>query len=630
MKKLFISALCLAVAFGSFAGTVTITGSTCNDKGLLSTLSLSFTATTGPATIWFASDSVDRGEKIGNWKYFEYSASVGSGATSWVCPVGGLLKPGAKVMRAFIIEDRTDGLVELESVSSDGAEYVTTGFTPSGASRVVCDMKFDTLTSCALFGARIGANNNSFCLLHLTTNPNGGWRFDYADEIENTNHYPAKDRRYLIDMDASGFKVNGTTVYSRAGGVATVNPGCPLVVFGMNTAGTPGSPASITLYSLKAWSDRASPETLTSDLVPCRKADGTVGLLNRLTGGFQTNGGTGSLVAGAVKAHSTLGTRSDVSGVFHPYGTDRTLSVSRWYREGSWIAADLVLSSGHSDVSVVIAYGDEAGDGSLSSWDNLEILKQVPAADTAATVKMKVPKEIDYDTLRFRLFLVERYGNVGYDRVFDGIRATGTQYVITDFTPTSTSAVIADFTFDTVSETQVPFSARESSSKNQFCVLYTTAQGFRLDYADHIENSMKFIDAKKRFRLDMGPYLNVDGVRMATCPNEYRKTYTAGSPLTIFALNSAGAISAWSKAVCHSFVAWGISGNENTRMLNLLPCESNGEVGFYNRVDGKFYGNSGTGVFESVGESFNTDATVIALSNVLSAPPKPGLAVFVR
>ena len=39
--------------------------------------------------------------------------------------------------------------------------------------------------------------------------------------------------------------------------------------------------------------------------------------------------------------------------------------------------------------------------------------------------------------------------------------------------------------------------------------------------------------------------------------------------------------------------------------MDLLPAMKNGEVGFYDRCDGKFDGNSGTGVFDVENEVAN-------------------------
>ena len=56
----------------------------------------------------------------------------------------------------------------------------------------------------------------------------------------------------------------------------------------------------------------------------------------------------------------------------------------------------------------------------------------------------------------------------------------------------------------------------------------------------------------------------------------------------------------------------------------------NGEVGFYNKCDGKFYGNSGTGGFEAVNEVLNVSAQVLSDSGTLGVPPPDAFMLIVR
>ena len=51
----------------------------------------------------------------------------------------------------------------------------------------------------------------------------------------------------------------------------------------------------------------------------------------------------------------------------------------------------------------------------------------------------------------------------------------------------------------------------------------------------------------------------------------------------------------------------------------------NGEVGFYNKCDGKFFGNFGTGAFEAVGEVVNMTVQILADSGLRTTPPPGGL-----
>lgn len=626
LKAIGFVAVGLVSALCAQADQITVTSSQ-QTNGRLSSLTLAFPAVEKASSVWVASGPKDEGTVLGNWQSLSFGADVAAGETSCTVPVN--LKGGETAVRLIMLED-TDEYVELESVSASDGAYVTTGFRPGGTSYVRCDFKFDVHKNCALFGARVGAQNNSFCMLDIKDN-NQGFRYDYANYIGNSGEVPIEGRRYVAEMDHKSLRIDGRALNlcSRTTGAATFSAGCALMIFAMNNGGTVSSPADATIYSFKAWSDLGDlSSTLVSDLVPCRKKDGTVGLINRKTGGLQTN--TGTLTAGAVKAHSTLGAVVQTSGVIDACGLTRTMSVGNLYRKGRKVAADLTFSAALADGLLVAAYGPEDAGERLADWTTKVVLAVVPAQTTQLTA-VTIPAAIDDDLKAIRYFLLPRCASAAYDRLFDGVRATGTQYAVTDYTPTWTTSVIADFTFDTDAETQVPFGARQAIGSDAFAVLYTTDQGFRFDYRDWIGNSAKMTKSGKKFRIDASTYLNVDNSRYVTVPEDKRKSFTAGAPLTLFAYNTAGTVGSCSKSVCHSFYAWKVSGDDSTRVLDLTPCEKNGEIGFYNKMNGKFYGNSGTDAFEAVGpETVNTNAQIVAVSAALPQPPPPGMLLIVR
>jgi len=620
-KNLVWLACCLFAVVRADADDFTVTASS-QTNGRLSSLTLAFPAATQASSIWVASGPTDAGEVLGNWQSLYFGADIAAGATSCTIPVK--LQGGETAMRLLMLAN-SDEFVELESVSSEGNAYVTTGFVPGGNTFVRCDLKWDVCKGSAIFGARAGAGKSSFSLLELTKD---GWRYDYADEIKNSYFNPVVGRRYIAEMDHESLRVNGVAVQncSRKAGAASFSAGCGLMLFAMNNAGTYSSPAQATIYSLKAWSNLNDPSTLVSDLVPCL-ANGVAGFVNRKTRAFQTN--TGTLKAGPAAAHSTLGTLVASSGLIDACGLTRTMSVVKQYRQRKRVTADLAFTPALSDSLLIAAYGATDAGTKLSDWPSTELLGIVPAATTQKTVQ--ISKVIDDELKVIRYFLVPRCASAAYDRQFEGIRATGTQYALTDFTPTQSAGVIADFTFDTVEETQVPFSARSAAGSNAFAVLYTTAQGFRLDYQSAMINSQVKMTAETKFRLDMSTYLNINNSRVATVPDANKQNFTAGSPLTLFALNTAGSVGSCSKAVCHAFYAWSSMGNDTTRVLDLVPCEKNGEIGFYNKVNGKFYGNSGAGMFEAVGpEKINVNAQVVSVSSAMMQPPPNGLIIHMR
>ena len=620
------------------ADDIVVAGSAQTD-GLLSSLSLSFPESASPTRLFLAWGADDCGTAMGNWTHLDWLADVPAGATSCDAPVA-TLRSGLPFVRVFRIAP-DDSVVELEGATADGTQSVKTGFTPSSTAAVRCDLTLDAFANQAIFGVRSAAGQNSFCLLTIV--PSGsaghGWRFDYGNQIANTGRDPVAGTRYLAEADYKGLKINGNMMppgNAILGTLGTVNPGCVLALFGMSTAGTVGSPAKTTIHSFKAWSDTDSKTTtLAADLVPCRK-NGVVSFYDRASGSFQSLV-TGTLIGGADKAHSSCGTSVDASAVFNPYGTDRTMTITKFYRNHRQPTADLTFTAGLADCAFVAAHDSIDHGGVIADWpaENTAILAVVPAGTTSMTIS--IPWRIEDDTEHFyRFFLVSRSGSATYDRQFDGIRATGEQYVLTDFVPTQTANVMADFAFDTTLGNQVLFGARQGASSASFAVWHLEGGlGYRFDFANWNANSghpEQAVDGAYLSRV-VNAYsagLEIGGSRIVTVPESAKTTFAAPCPMAVFALNTAGSVNFFAKGVCRYVKAWRVMSQENTRVLDLLPAMKNGEVGFYNKCDGQFFGNSGTGEFEAVNEVVNTTAQVLSDSGTFGVPPPIGFLLTVR
>jgi hypothetical protein len=615
---------------------IVVTGSAQTD-GLLSSLSVSFPASESPTRLLLAWGAADRGTSLGNWEHVDWLADVEAGATSCDCPVS-TLRSGLPFVRVFrIVPD--DSATELESVTATGAQYVKTGFTPTPRTAVRCDFELVEFTSSALFGARTGAGANSFCLLTIV--PSGsaghGWRFDYGNQIKNSAVDPVAGKRYLAEADYHGLKIDGTLLqYATLGSLGTVTPGCVMAMFGMNTAGAVGSLSKATIYSLKAWSDTDDKTgSLAADLVPCRK-NGVVSFYDRVNGAFQSLV-SGTLAGGAEVAHGTCGAAVDRSAAFNPYGTDRTMTVAKFYRDHRYPAVDLEFTAGLADCALVATHDSVDHGGAIADWpsENTVLVTNVPAATTSMTLSF--PWRIENDAEHFyRFFLVARSGSATYDRQFEGIRATGTQYVLTDFVPTQTANVMVDFKFDTAVGNQAIFGARQGASSASFAVWHLeNGLGYRFDYANWNANSghpEQAVDGAYLPRV-INAYsagLEIGGNRILSVPESAKTNFTAPCPMAVFALNTAGAANFFAKGVCRYVKAWRVAGQDTTRVLDLLPAMKNGEVGFYNKCDGQFFGNSGTGDFEAVNEVVNTTAQILSDSGTLGIPPPGAFLLIIR
>ncbi|MBR0055896.1 MAG: hypothetical protein IJP66_01075 [Kiritimatiellae bacterium] len=640
------AALLIAPAARAASGDISVTGSTQSDDGRLDTISLSLPASAAASTLWLAWGAADGGDQIGNWDDLEYLGDVPAGDTTWTGSIGTIPvgKPFARVFR--IAADAS--LVELESVSATGSQYVITDFTATGDTSVLASFSMDDVSANKVFfSGRTSAKLNTFTLMHITGG--NGFRFDYDTGNMNSLVSGTPGTQYWLDMDYTGLK-RGTTrdnleyinnyndqTYTNALNLySSFTAGTNLTIFALNTAGqAPTAFGGIVCYCLKAWTGtHGARTTLALDLVPCAK-NGVAGLYDRLAGAFYPSETDTALVSGSPKTHSTCGDLVGSSAVLRPYGTDRTVTVDNFYREGRQPTADLTFTAGLADCALVAVHGPADAGDDIADWPNAAFLGTVPAATTAMTAT--IPWTIPDDTPHFfRFFLVSPIDPATGDslRLFKGLHASSGAYILTGFTPDENSAIAATFSFDTVSATQAPFGGRAAAYDRSFACWYTETQGFRWDFSNLVKNSKKIIDADTPFALDMDyTGLQIDAT-YCYAVDETPAAFTEGIPLSIFGINttsSGGVTTSGTSATCYGFKAWSDRAR-TTLALDLVPCECNGEAGFWDNAGAKFYGNSaGTGTLETTGaEILNADATVLSRTATLPLPPPSAFVITVR
>ena len=607
------------------SGDIVVTGST-QQGGRLATISLSFPASQQASALWLAWGAADGGDAIGNWDDLEYLGDVPEGDTTWTGPVG-TYHAGKTYARIFRITADTS-LVELESVSASGGAYVLTDFRPTGSTVVRCDFQFDDLSeNVALFGARKTSGDTQFVMIHTTDQ---GFRHDYDGGIANSRVMAATGTRYLVEMDYTRLMVNGEPVVDlHYSGPSNFTTPCPLMVFAMNNNGSSAAPAPATMHSFQAWGDTAR-TTLALDLVPCAK-NGVAGFWDRVSGTFLSPTG-GSLTAGAAAVHSTCGAIAGTSAALRPYGSDRTMAVAKFYREGRQPKANLTFTAGLAECGLVAVHGPADAGDDIADWPNAAFLGTIPASTTSmtATIPWRIPDETPHF---FRFFLVSPINPVTGDsfRLFEGLRANGGSYVLTDFTPTGTTVVQCDCQFDDLSANVALFGARKASGDTQFVMIHTTDQGFRHDYHGGIANSKVMAATGTRYRIEMDyTRLMVNGESVVDLHYSGPDNFTMPCPLMVFAMNNNGSSAAPAPATMYSFQAWSDTAR-STLALDLVPCEYNGEAGFWDKIGQRFLGDSGAGILGTSGaELVNHGAEVFSRSATLPLPEPSALVITVR
>lgn len=190
------------------------------------------------------------------------------------------------------------GYTKLDYIESSGTQYINTGFTPKGNSRVVMDFENMLIPAdaAALFGARTDTEKNVFGMWFDTTavQPHYG-SVGYNTKPIAVSSYNV---RQIYDLNKGVATVGGTSVtFSQL----TFNSSCALTLLAMNTNGTVDERrASGKIYSAKVYDNG----TLVRDFIPCKNASGTIGLWDNVNSVFYANAGTGTFSTGT--KHKTL------------------------------------------------------------------------------------------------------------------------------------------------------------------------------------------------------------------------------------------------------------------------------------------------------------------------------------
>lgn len=190
------------------------------------------------------------------------------------------------------------GYIKLDYIQSSGTQYINTGFTPKGNSRVVMDFENMLIPAdaAALFGARTDTEKNVFGMWFDTT----AVQPHYGNVTYNTNPIAVASYnvRQIYDLNKGVATVGGTSVTFNQ---LTFNSGCNLTLLAINTNGTVDERrASGKLYSAKIYDNG----TLVRDFIPCKNASGTIGLWDNVNSVFYANAGTGTFSTGT--KHKTL------------------------------------------------------------------------------------------------------------------------------------------------------------------------------------------------------------------------------------------------------------------------------------------------------------------------------------
>ena len=193
------------------------------------------------------------------------------------------------------------GYTKLDYIESSGRQYINTGFKPNQNTRCVMDIENLSSAQAAFFGARANQNAASFTYFSLSATTG---RSDYGSSKQSMS-FTNTVGRYTVDQNKNVCTANGVTATGTANTFQLTNN---LYLMAVNQADAATQNAKLKLYSAKVYDNG----TLVRDFIPCKNANGTLGLWDNVNSVFYANAGTGTFSTGT--KHKTLiaGTGYDI------------------------------------------------------------------------------------------------------------------------------------------------------------------------------------------------------------------------------------------------------------------------------------------------------------------------------
>ena len=192
------------------------------------------------------------------------------------------------------------GYTKLEYIESTGTQYISTGITPTGNTKVVIEFNSSN-SSGVVFGQDSGYKVNAFMFAMTVV------VFDSTKKDISIS----ANAKHTVQVAPKAFKVdNGSSQYIYAN---KVNAAYPMFLFGNNRNGKFSEGVAMKLYSFKVYEN----DVLIADYIPCKQGN-AVGLYDDVAGAMDLPLGTGDFTAGPSISgtHKTLinGTANTVKG----------------------------------------------------------------------------------------------------------------------------------------------------------------------------------------------------------------------------------------------------------------------------------------------------------------------------
>lgn len=190
------------------------------------------------------------------------------------------------------------------------------------------------------------------------------------------------------------------------------------------------------------------------------------------------------------------------------------------------------------------------------------------------------------------------------------IQSGGFQYIDTEFKPTGSTKVVCDFKMlNQGSSQQGVFGSRPGTSGRFTVFTGNTTADLQVDYNTEqtlasVSSSITGLNVNSRTTLEVSNSLVINGTTVKTVSAaSFASTYN----LFLFANNEVGTAQLPGSMKLYYCQIY----DNGTLVRDFVPCiNEDGEVGLYDRINSKFYGNAGTGTFSAgteTGEVISTN-----------------------
>lgn len=201
--------------------------------------------------------------------------------------IGGKSAVRLEIGGSVVWKGLPSGYTRLDYIETTGTQYIDTGFIPNQDSRIVCEFMYGGSGN-GIYGTRTSTASNNFALRVI----NGKWQAGYNDELGSTIIASDSTDWHIADQNGNVFTIDGEYGYGFVYDKFTAPKSISLGGINANNKFYYGSAK----YRNCQIYDNG---VLVRDLVPCRDADGNIGMYDTLNAVFYGNAGTGVFTAGA-------------------------------------------------------------------------------------------------------------------------------------------------------------------------------------------------------------------------------------------------------------------------------------------------------------------------------------------